>query len=85
MEQDLFQGEAVLGLDLEALSDQVLAFGGEAGAEADVCAADLLIRLEWDVATDHVIQEDSQGPDGGGVSHVAAVADPFWRGVHACT
>ena len=39
------------------------------------------VRLEGDVATDHVMQEDTQGPDCHPICSVAPVLDPFRRGV----
>ncbi len=48
-------------------------------------AADLLIRLEGDVSANHVVQQDAQGPDSGGVAVVAAKHDPLGRRVHAGT
>ncbi len=51
--------------------------------EGDVRGADLLVRLEGNVPVDHVVQEDAQGPDGGGVAVVAPEQDPLRRRVHA--
>ena len=42
---------------------------------------DLIIRLEGDVATDHVIEEDAQGPDSGLGAQVPRTPDPLGRGV----
>ena len=42
---------------------------------------DLGVRLEGDVATDHVMQEDTQGPDCHPICSVAPVLDPLGRGV----
>ena len=42
---------------------------------------DLFVRLEGDVATDHVVEEDAQGPDGGAGTLVPVKGDPFRRGV----
>ena len=41
----------------------------------------MLILLEGDVATHHVEEEDSQGPDGQGLGFVTVAANPLWRGV----
>ena len=42
----------------------------------------LRVRLEGNVATEHVVEEDAQGPDRQAVSCVSAVFDPLWRGIH---
>ena len=42
---------------------------------------DLIIRLEGDVATDHVIEENAQGPDSGLGAQVPRTPDPLGRGV----
>ena len=39
------------------------------------------VRLEGDVATEDVVEEDAQGPDCQTVSRVASVLDPLWRSV----
>lgn len=77
-------GEAgpAVGLHPEALPDQVLTLGGHSVAEPHLRHTDLLVRLEGDVAADHVEEEDAQGPDGGQLSVVSVVSDPLWRGVH---
>jgi len=41
----------------------------------------LRVRLEGDVATEDVVEEDAQGPDSQTVSRVASVLDPLWRSV----
>ena len=80
-------GEAgpALSLHPEALSDQVLTLGGHSVAEPHLRHTDLFVRLEGDVATDHVEEEDAQGPDGGELPVVSVVSDPLWRGVHPGT
>ena len=52
-------------------------------SEAQLCAADLLVRLKGDVATDHVKEQDAQGPDGGALPVIATLADPLRGGVNA--
>ena len=80
MAEDVLEAEAGLRRDLEAAADEVLALVGEADAEAELRAADLLVGLEGDVAADHVEEEDAERPDGGLLAAVAAVADPLrWR------
>ena len=43
--------------------------------------ADLVVCLEGDVAADHVVKEDAQGPDGGLGAQVPRTPDPLGRGV----
>ena len=63
--------------------DQVLALVGQTRPELDLRVADLLVLLEWDVATHHVIEQDAEAPNGGGVAVVAAVTNPLWGCVHS--
>ena len=42
---------------------------------------DLTVRLEGNVPTDHVVQEDPQRPHSQPVSCVASVLYPLWRGI----
>ena len=81
--EDLLELDAVPGADAQAAADKVLALVGEAGAELDLGHADLLVLLEGDVPADHVVQEDPQRPDGGGVAVVAGAADPLRGSVDA--
>ena len=67
--------------DLYALPDEVLALRRDAVAEPQLGEADLLVRLEGDVAADHVEQEDAEGPDGGRLAPVLAETDPLRGGV----
>jgi len=55
----------------------------QSGAELDFSVADLFILLERDVATNHVVQQDTQGPNCGGIAVISAVSNPFWWGVHS--
>jgi len=48
-------------------------------------AFDLRVRLEGDVATDHVVQEDAEGPDGQAVGAVPTEFDPLGRRVDSGT
>ena len=50
-------------------------------AELQLPTADLLVPLEGDVTTDHVEEEDPQGPHGGAVSMVLVEPDPLRRRV----
>ena len=79
--EDVIEGDSVVGPQAEAAADEVLALVGETGAELDLGVADLLILLERDVAADHVVEEDPQAPDGGGVGVVTGAADPLGRSV----
>ena len=82
MAEDLVQGDPVLRSDPETSSDQILTLGAHGPSEAELCVADLLVLLEGDVAADHVVEEDAQGPDCQRVAVVSAAADPLWRRVH---
>jgi len=46
-----------------------------------LAGTDLFVRLEGDVAADHVVKEDAQGPDGGACTLVPVKGDPFRRGI----
>ena len=83
MIEDVFEGDSVVGPQAEAVADEVLALVGEASTELDLGVADLLILFEGDVAADHVVEQDAQAPDGGGVGVVTGAADPFGRSVNA--
>ena len=77
------QADPVLRPNPETRPDQVLALRGHRPPEAQLRVADLLVLLEGDVAADHVVEEDAQGPDGQRVAVVAAAANPFRRRVHS--
>ena len=62
---------------------EVLAGLRDSLSEAQLGAADLLVRLKGDVATDHVEEQDAQGPDCGAFPVIATLADPLGRGVNA--
>ena len=76
------QGDAVLGPDPETRADQVLTLRGHRPPEAELRVADLLVLLEGDVAADHIVEEDAQGPHGQRVAVIAAAANPLRRRVH---
>ena len=42
----------------------------------------LPLGLERDVAAEHVVQQDAEGPHGGRVTAVPPQPDPLWRRVH---
>ena len=62
---------------------EVLAGLRDSLSEAQLGAADLLVRLEGDVATDHVKEQYAEGPDGGALAVIATLADPLRGGVNA--
>ena len=69
-------------LESETLLDQVSALGGDAGGrEVDLGRTDLLIFLKWDVSTDHVIEQNPQGPDSSGWAVVAVQPEPLGRSI----
>merc|ERR1719229_918923 len=57
VEEELLDEDAVARPYPQAPLDEVLALKGEAGAELDLGRADLLVLLEGDVATHHVVEE----------------------------
>ncbi len=85
MPYDLRQLDPLCRVYPKALGDQVLALWTDVAVEADPRAADLLVRLEGDVAADHVVQEDAQAPDSGLVAVVLVALDPLGRGIHTRT
>ena len=60
------QGKSFFGVHLQAASDQTLHLLAQLQLwePGELGSADLSIALKGDVATDHVIEEDTQGPDG---------------------
>ena len=81
--EDHVQRDPGAGLDPQAPLDEVAALSRQPGAEVDLGGADLLVLLEGDVAADHVVEEDAQGPHGGRRPVVPVEADPLGRGVHS--
>ena len=49
----------------------------------ELCLTDLLIRLEWDIPAHHVVEEDTEGPDGRSLPVVSTLLYPFGRSVHS--
>lgn len=82
MLQHGLQLDAIAGSDAQTLPDQILALASQTRSELELGHADLLILLKRDIAADHVVEEDSQRPNGGGIAVVARASDPFGRGVH---
>ena len=83
--EDLAQLDAARRVDPQALRHQVLALGADLAVEAEPRRADLLVRLEGDVAADHVVEEDAQRPHGGRRAMVSVEANPLRRGVYPGT
>ena len=79
--EDVGERDSVRLLHPQASRDQVPAGSRDMIAELQLSTADLLVPLEGDVATDHVEEEDPQGPDGGAVPMVLVERDPLRRGV----
>lgn len=60
---DLLKCVALVRVNLQASADQILAVGGRRGAApADGPAADLVVPVEWDVATADIVKKNAQGP-----------------------
>jgi len=54
-------------------------------AQSDVSLDYLFIAFKWNVTADHVIQQDTEGPDSGRHGEVTALFDPLRRTVHSRT
>ena len=80
---DLVDVQPLVGVDLETAADQALHLLAELqlGEPGEVGLGDLSVALEGDVAADHVVEEDSQGPDGQTLWPVGPGVDPLWGGV----
>ena len=83
MAEDGGKGSPVGRIHPKALAHQVLALRRDPVAKSEIGDADLLVRLEGDVAADHVEEEDAEGPDGGELAVVTVLADPLRRSVHS--
>ena len=81
MREDVLESDPGAGGEVEAAADEVLRLGGHVGREGDPGLADLPLRLEGDVAAEHVVQQDAEGPHGRRVAAVPAQPDPLGRGV----
>ena len=81
--EDGGEGRPLSRVHSKALPYKVLALRRHPVSEPEFRDADLLVRLEGDVATDHVEEEDAEGPDGGELPVVTVLSDPLWRGVHS--
>ena len=83
MTQDLSNLNPVPWPDPQAGSDQVLASFRNIVSKDQFSIADLIISLKGDVPTDHVIEQDPQGPNGGFIAKVPGAPDPLWRRIGA--
>ena len=53
--------------------------------EGETCGDDLKVVVEWNIAADESVEQDPQGPDGGGLAVVATVQQPLGWGVNPGT
>jgi len=83
--EDGLEVEPVLRPHAQARANERLAVGAQGAPELDLCAADLVVSLKRNIAANHVVEEDAEGPDGEGSGAVAVAADPFGWGIHAGT
>lgn len=65
MVENVFQGRPVRGAHGQAPLDEVLALERDAPSEEELASDDVLVLLEGDVPTHHVVEQDTQRPDGG--------------------
>lgn len=77
----MIKSYSLVRLILETLLDEVLGLVGELDMVVPVhlAVADLLVIGVGDVAAEHVVQQDAQGPDGQTVRCVLSLLDPLWR------
>ena len=54
----------------------------ELDVEVEVAGHYLSLSLKWDVSQEHVVEEDTERPDGGGEGVVLVVQDPLRGSVH---
>ena len=81
--EDGGEGRPLSRVHSKALPYKVLALRRNPVSEPEFRNTDLLVRLEGDVATDHVVEEDTQRPDCQAVCCVPSVFDPFGWSVYA--
>ena len=82
MSEDLLETDSLLSVDTETRADEVLTLRTHVPPEDDLSVADLLVSLVGDVAADHVVEEDAQGPDSHGLGVVTPLSDPFGGRIH---
>ena len=83
MAKDVIKTNSIRGLDSEASSDQLLAGLGDVLPEVQMSRDDLVVPLEGDVSTDHVIQQDTQTPNRGTRAKISIEQDPFRRSINS--
>ena len=83
MREDGIQSYSLFRQNCEASLHQVHGGVGEAQVPVpgELAGAGVPVAGEGDVATQHVVEEDAQGPDGQPVPGVAPLLDPLGRGV----
>ena len=81
--QDLLEADPGVLVDGETGLDEVNAGGGQFSAVDKVRFADVIVPLEGDVPTDHIVEEDAQTPDGQGVALVSLELDPLRRRINS--
>ena len=83
MREDGVQSYSLFGQNCEAPLHQVHGGVGEAQVPVpgELAGAGVPVAGEGDVAAEHVVEEDTQGPDGEPVPGVAPLLDPLGRGV----
>lgn len=69
----------------QAPLDKLLALCGDSPPEQHLPTYNLFVLLEWNVPTNHVIQQDAQRPHGRRSTMVAMKFDPLWWTVNTCT
>ena len=73
MTEDVGQGDPLRLLHPEAGSDEVPAGSGDSPTELHLPGADLIVPLEGNVTTHHVVQEHPQGPHSSAVPSVLEI------------
>jgi len=85
MLQDGFEGRSIVGTMRQAFSDQILDRFRGLPTPLQLALENLFVLLEWNIAANHVEEQDAQRPDSSPDSLVAVILDPFGRTVHART
>ena len=83
MREDVVQSDSLLGQKCEALLHQLHGGVGEVQVPVpgELAGAGVPVAGEGDVTAEHVVEEDTQGPDSQPVPGVAPLLDPLRRGV----
>lgn len=53
--------------------------------KVELSLQNLLVIIEGHISTDHVVQKDSQRPDGCPNGTVLTIANPLWRTINSST